>query len=250
MAGDLSGRVALVTGSGRGIGRAIALALAERGASLALNDVGDPAPVQSVAAEVQAKGGKAAVLPADISSPDQVRTMVESAIQQLGRLDILVNNAGITRDKLLVRMSDEEWEKVISVNLKGAFLCTRAVLGAMMRARWGRIVNIASVVGRTGNVGQANYAAAKAGLIALTKTTALEAAPRGITCNAVAPGYVETEMTRQLPENIRQEFLKRIPLGRPAQPGEIARAVAFLVSEDAGYITGHVLHVDGGMVMF
>ncbi|MBI4308254.1 MAG: 3-oxoacyl-[acyl-carrier-protein] reductase [Chloroflexi bacterium] len=250
MSSDFSGKVALVTGSGRGIGRAIALALAERGATLALNDVGDPAPLHSIAGEVQAKGGKAAVFLADISSSDQVRKMVEDALQQLGRLDILVNNAGITRDKLLLRMSDEEWERVLSINLKGAFLCTRAVLSTLMKARWGRIINISSVVGRTGNIGQANYAAAKAGLIALTKTTALEAASRGVTCNAVAPGYVETDMTRVLPENIRQEFVKRIPLGRPAQPEEIAKAVAFLASEDASYITGHVLHVDGGMVMF
>ncbi|MBI2847424.1 MAG: 3-oxoacyl-[acyl-carrier-protein] reductase [Chloroflexi bacterium] len=246
---DLSGKVALVTGAGRGIGRAIALKLAERGAIIAVNDVGDAAPANVVVDEVVAKGSRAASFMADVSAAGEVNKLVEAVVSTFGKLHILVNNAGITRDGLVLRMSDADWDGVLNINLRGAFLCTRAVLKYMLKERWGRIVNISSVVGMVGNAGQANYASAKAGLLGLTKSIAKEVASRGITVNAIAPGFIDTEMTRMLRENIRQEVLKEIPVGRFGLPEDVAQAVAFLVSEEAGYITGQVLKVDGGMVM-
>ena len=244
----LEGRVALVTGSGRGIGRAIALKLARCGASLIVNDLESAGPAQ-VVEEIRALGGKATAILGDISLPDQASQIIEGSVSAYGRLDILVNNAGITRDGLILRMSDADWDQVLSINLKGAFLCTKAALRHMVRQRWGRIISIASVVGLMGNAGQANYASAKAGLIALTKTVAREVASRGITANAIAPGFIDTEMTRRLQDSVRQQIASQIPLGRFGSPEDVANAVAFLASEEAGYITGHVLHVDGGLVM-
>ncbi len=244
----LEEQVALVTGSGRGIGRAIALALAEQGANVVVNDVVEES-AEEVAARIEEMGVAAMSVVADITSEDAVKAMVAAIMDRFGRIDILVNNAGITQDNLLMRMSEEQWDTVLAVNLKGAFLCTKAVARPMVKARHGRIINIASVVGLTGNVGQANYSSSKGGLIALTKSTAQELGSRRITCNAVAPGFIETEMTARLSNEARQRMLERIPLGRPGQPEDVARAVVFLAGPAAAYITGQVLAVDGGMVM-
>jgi 3-oxoacyl-[acyl-carrier protein] reductase len=242
---DFSNRVAMVTGSARGIGKAIALKLAEAGAAVVVNDVDDA--VEGVAEEIRAMGRQSLAVSADVSSSSDVARLVETAKSTFEKIDILVNNAGITRDRLLLRMSDEDWDKVLSINLKGAFLCTRAVLRDMVRRRWGRIVSIASIIGMMGNPGQANYAAAKAGLIGFTRTIAKEVASHGITANAIAPGFIDTEMTRQLKEDWREEVRSRIPLNYFGSPGDVAEAVAFLASEEARYITGQVLNVDGGM---
>lgn len=244
----LTDQVALVTGSGRGIGRAIALALAEQGANVAINDIDEEA-ARAMAVEIEGQERQALVHTANVVEESQVEAMVEAILERWGRLDILVNNAGITRDGLLIRMKEEQWDAVLTVNLKGAFNCTKTAARPMMKARYGRLVNIASVAGLTGNPGQANYAASKGGLIALTKTTALELASRSITCNAVAPGFIETAMTQELPEEVRASWLQRIPLGRAGTPEEVAAAVVFLVGPASTYVTGQVLTVDGGMVM-
>ena len=244
---DLTDRVAIVTGSARGIGRAIALKLAEVGATVVVNDIGEPEPLESVAAEIRALNRQSLAVIADVSSTDDVTRLVETAANTYGRIDILVNNAGVTRDQLVMRMSDEDWDTVLNIDLKSAFLCTRAVLRHMLKQRWGRIISIASVVGLIGNAGQANYASAKAGVIAFTRSIAKEVGSRGITANAIAPGFIDTKMTEQLDEKQRQELLQRIPLGCLGSPRDVAEAVAFLASEEARYITGQVLNVDGGM---
>jgi len=244
---DLTNRVALVTGSGRGIGRAIALRLAEAGANLVINDFGDPAPANEVAGEIKKMGRRVEVAMADVSQSAEVSRMVAEALEKFGQIDILVNNAGIARDQLLIRMSDEDWDSVISVNLRSVFLCTRAVMRAMIKQRWGRIVNIASVSGLVGNPGQANYASSKAGILGFTRTVAKEVASRGVTVNAVAPGLIDIGLGHTLKEEYREELKKHIPLGFLGTPQDVAEAVAFLVSDGARYITGQVLNVDGGM---
>ena len=244
---DLSDRVAIVTGSGQGIGRAIALKLAEVGATVVVNDVGDASPVEGVAEEIRRMKRESLAILADISLTSDVTRLVNTTIATYGRVDILVNNAGVTRDQLVLRMSDDDWDKVLNVNLKSVFLCTRAVLRHMLRQRWGRIISIASIVGIMGNPGQANYASAKAGIIGFTRTIAKEAASRGITANAVAPGFIDTPMTQQLPEERRQELMSHVLLGYLGSPRDVAEAVAFLASEEARYITGQVLTVDGGI---
>ncbi len=241
---DLSNRVAIVTGSARGIGRAIALKLAEVGATVVVSDIAEAEPV---AEEIRAMGRQSLAVPANVGSSSDVATLVDTVISNYGQVDILVNNAGIARDQLLMRMSEEDWDAVLMVNLKSVFLCTRAVLRHMMKQRRGRIVSISSIVGIVGNAGQANYASAKAGIIGFTRTIAREVGSRGITVNAVAPGFIDTKMTQQLADNQRQELMRRIPLGSLGTPQDIAEAVAFLASDEARYITGQVLGVDGGM---
>lgn len=247
---DLSGRTAIVTGGSRGIGRAISTALAAAGARVLINYRSNLEAAEAAAAEIARNGGACAIAQGDAARPDDARGLVEQAIERFGRLDILVNNAGVTRDDLLVRMSEEQWDEVMSLNLRGAFLCTKAALRPMIRQRWGRIITVGSVAGIMGNAGQANYAAAKAGLIGFTKAVAKEVASRNITANVVAPGFVDTEMTRDLSDSQKQQILAMVPLGRAATPADVAPAVVFLASEEAGYITGHVLTVDGGLVMY
>ncbi|MCQ2372502.1 MAG: 3-oxoacyl-[acyl-carrier-protein] reductase [Phascolarctobacterium sp.] len=245
----LEGKKALVTGASRGIGKAIALALAAEGADVVVNYAGSKAAAEAVAAEIEAMGRKALVVQADISSNEAATAMVDQAVKEFGRIDILVNNAGITRDGLLMRMKEEDWDAVLTTNLKGVFNCTKAAVKYMMKQKAGHIVSISSVVGLTGNAGQANYAAAKAGVIGFTKAVAKEVAARGITVNAVAPGFIQTDMTAVLNEKQVEAMLATIPLKKLGQPEDIAKAVIFLASDDANYITGQTLHVDGGMVM-
>ncbi|MGC2637263.1 MAG: 3-oxoacyl-[acyl-carrier-protein] reductase [Acidobacteriaceae bacterium] len=244
----MEGRTALVTGASQGIGRACALALAAAGARVTLA-ARNEAKLNEVAAEIATAGGTAAVFTLDISSEDSIKACAKAALAHFGSVEILVNNAGITRDTLSLRMKRADWDDVIHTNLTGTFLMTQALLSPMLRARWGRIINISSVVGETGQAGQANYAASKAGLIGLTKSLARELASRNITVNAIAPGYIETAMTAVLDDKQRESMLTQIPLGRPGTDAEIAAAVRFLASEDAAYITGHVLDVNGGMYM-
>ena len=244
-----SGRVAIVTGGGRGIGRAIAARLAGEGAQLAISYRRDDAAAEESAQKVRKAGVRCELFKGDISSPGDVEALFEGVNDAFGRVDILVNNAGTTRDNLLVRMKEEEFDEVLRTNLKGTYLCTRAALRPMVRARWGRVVNVSSVVGLVGNAGQANYAASKAGIIGFTKSVAREVAQRGITINAVAPGYVETELTGSLPENVKERIREQVPVGRFGEVEEVAEVVAFLVGEGAGYITGQTIAVDGGMTM-
>jgi len=241
-------RVAVVTGASRGIGRSISLALAAQGATIVAVDM-DQAATEAIVAELQAAGTKALAVVGNVTVPADVERMIDAATEAFGRVDILVNNAGITRDGLLMRMKDEDWDAVLNVNLKGAFLCTRAAFKVMSKQRYGRIINIASVVGQMGNAGQANYCASKAGLIGLTKSNARELAKRSITVNAVAPGFIATAMTDALSDKVREELTAQIPLERLGSSEDIANAVVFLAGEQSGYITGHVLSVNGGMYM-
>ncbi len=244
----LDGKVALVTGASQGIGESIAKALAKQGA-LVVCAARTEAKLNTVAEAIRAEGGKADVVVMDLSNTESVKAAVATTLERHGALHILVNNAGITRDKLLIQMKEEDFDVVINTNLKGAYTAIQAATKAMMKQRFGRIINIASVVGQMGNAGQANYVAAKAGLIGLTKSVARELASRNVTANAVTPGYIETEMTSGLPEDVKAEFNKQIPLGRMGKPEDIAAAVSFLASDEAGYVTGQILSVNGGMLM-
>lgn len=244
-----TGRVALITGASRGIGRAIAVELGARGYKVAINYQSSEAAAQSAAEEIRKAGGTAITVNADVSQQEQVAALFDTVTRELGPVEVLVNNAGITRDNLLMRMKDEEWMAVLRTNLNSVYYCTQAAIRPMMKARFGRIVAMSSVSGLVGNAGQVNYAAAKAGILGLIKSVAREGASRGITANVIAPGYVETDMTSSLPEEIRRDILAKIPAGRYGTPEDIARAVAFLVSDDASYINGQVLAVDGGMTM-
>lgn len=246
---SLDGRVALVTGGGRGIGRAIALRLAQEGARVTISYRANDDAAQKTADHIRQSGGECALFKGDVASSEDVEALVKGVTEAFGPVEILVNNAGTTRDNLMLRMKEAEFDEVLATNLKGAYLCTRAVLRSMVRARWGRILNISSVVGLSGNAGQANYAASKAGLLGLTKSTAREVANRGITVNALAPGYVETELTGKLDESVKGRIREQVPAGRFGEPEEIAATVAFLAGEEAGYITGQTIAVDGGMVM-
>jgi 3-oxoacyl-[acyl-carrier protein] reductase len=246
---NLTGKTAIITGASRGIGAEIARKMAEAGAKIVVNYSGSQAKAEAVVEEIKNNGGEAIAVKADVADADAVKAMVEQTMQAFGSVDILVNNAGITRDNLMMRMKDDEWDDVINTNLKGVFICTKAVTRQMMKQRSGRIVNIASIVGVMGNAGQANYVAAKAGVIGLTKTTARELASRNITANAVAPGFITTDMTDKLGEDIQKTMLAQIPLGRFGKPEEVAKAALFLASDDASYMTGQTLHLDGGMVM-
>ncbi len=245
----LANKSALVTGASRGIGRATALKLAKAGAKIAVNFAGNRAAAEEVVSLIEAAGGEAMLVQADVGNPAAVDAMIKTVVERFGKIDILVNNAGITKDNLIVRMKEEEWDAVIHTNLKGIFNCTKAVSKLMMKQRYGRIVNMTSVVGIIGNAGQSNYAAAKAGVIGFTKSMAKELASRNITVNAVAPGYISTDMTASLPEQAKTELQSQIPLQRLGDPEDVAAAVLFLVSPGADYITGQTLHVDGGMVM-
>ncbi|NJD02723.1 MAG: 3-oxoacyl-[acyl-carrier-protein] reductase [Ruminiclostridium sp.] len=246
---QLKGKTAVVTGSGRGLGKAIALKLAQLGANIVLNDIAASDTIDVTAEEFKAAGYNVAVTKGDVRNSDDVKAMVSAAVETFGSLDILVNNAGVTKDKPMAMMSEEDWDLVLDINLKGAFFCTKLAAKQMIKQRSGRIVNIASVAGRYGNPGQANYSASKAGLIGLTKTTAKEFASRGVTCNAVAPGFIQSKMTDALPEEVRKKYLDYIPLGRFGTPDDVANVVAFLASDESGYVTGQVIDIDGGLVM-
>ncbi|MGO9678178.1 MAG: 3-oxoacyl-[acyl-carrier-protein] reductase [Candidatus Sulfotelmatobacter sp.] len=245
---SLSGRVAFVTGASQGIGRACALKLATTGAAVAVA-ARNQEKLNELVNEITAAGGKAAAFPLDVTNEEQLKSAIKAAIAQFGKIDILVNNAGITRDQLVMRMKRADWDAVLNTNLTSAYLCIQQVIGSMLKQRWGRIVNIASIFGQTGQAGQANYAASKAGLIGLTMAIAREVGSRNITCNAVAPGFIDTAMTLALSDEFKQNAVKMIPLGRVGTPEDVANSVAFLASDEAAYITGHVLNVNGGMLM-
>jgi 3-oxoacyl-[acyl-carrier protein] reductase len=244
----LDGRVAVVTGASQGIGRACAIELARRGASVALL-ARNQQKLEEVAQEIAAAGGKARAFSTDIENEEQIKAAFKAVIADLGKIDILVNNAGITRDQLIMRMKRADWDAVLNTNLTSAYLCTQQAISSMLKQRWGRIINVTSIFGQMGQAGQANYASSKAGLIGLTMAVAREVGSRNITCNAVAPGFIETAMTSVLSDELKQSALKAIPLGRVGTPEEVAHCVAFLASNDAAYITGHVLNVNGGMLM-
>jgi 3-oxoacyl-[acyl-carrier protein] reductase len=245
---SLSGRVALVTGASQGIGRACALRLAQSGAAVALA-ARSQEKLNEIVAEITAAGGRAAAFPIDVAEEEQIKSGFKAAIAQFGKIDILVNNAGITRDQLVMRMKRADWDSVINTNLTSAYLCIQQAIGSMLKQRWGRIINVTSIFGQMGQAGQANYAASKAGLIGLTMAMAREVGSRNITCNAVAPGFIETAMTSVLGDDFKQNAVKMIPLGRIGTTEDVAAAVAFLASDEASYITGHVLNVNGGMLM-
>jgi 3-oxoacyl-[acyl-carrier protein] reductase len=249
MASDAERQIVVVTGASRGIGRAVAVRFARDGAAVIVNYRGSESAAQETVQAVTDVGGQATLVQGDVSNRDDAERLIEAAVTEYGRIDVLVNNAGITRDQLLMRMTDDDWDAVLDTNLKGAFHTTRAALRPMLRKRSGRIINISSVVGLIGNAGQANYAAAKAGLIGFTKSTAREVASRNITVNAVAPGYIATDMTDAIAENMRAKILDQVPMGRLGTPEDVAAVVAFLASPAAAYMTGTVLNVDGGMVM-
>jgi 3-oxoacyl-[acyl-carrier protein] reductase len=244
---ELINRVAVITGSSRGIGNAIARKLAESGTAVVINGTSDASRVERAAEEIRASGHECLGVLADISTQEGVNRLFTTAIEKYKRIDILVNNAGINRDNLVLRMSEEDWDSVININLKSVFLCTKAALRFMIKQRWGRIINMSSIVGISGNAGQANYAASKAGIIGFTRAVAREVGSRGITVNAIAPGYIETEMTQKLEPAMVEKLKNQIPSGKPGTPDDIAEIVAFLVSDKAGYINGHVLNVDGGI---
>lgn len=246
---NLEGKVALVTGASRGIGKEIALELARLGANVVINYAGNEALAEEVAQEIRDLGRESFAIRANVANAEEVQSMVSSTVEKFGGLHILVNNAGITKDNLMMRMKEEDWDAVLDTNLKSVFLTTKAVTRQMMKQRQGRIINISSIVGLSGNAGQANYSAAKAGMIGMTKSSAKELASRNITVNAVAPGFIATDMTDQLPDNVKEELYKQIPLARLGETKDIAKAVAFLASDDASYITGQTIHVNGGMYM-
>ncbi len=245
----MEGRVALVTGGGRGIGRAIAVRLAESGAKVAVSYRANDEAAEETARLVREAGAECKLFKSDVASSDDVAALIKGVSEAFGPVEILVNNAGTTRDNIMMRMKDAQFDEVIATNLKGTYLCTRAVLRGMVRARWGRIISVSSVVGLIGNAGQANYAASKAGIIGFTKSIAREVGNRGITANTVAPGYIKTELTAGLPEEITERVLGQVPIGRLGEPEEVAEVVAFLAGEGAAYVTGQTLAVDGGMVM-
>lgn len=246
---DLTGKTALITGAGRGIGRDIARKLSQMGANIVINDIASSTDADVTTQELIDAGGNAVCLKGDVRNFEEIEKIIQKTLDKFGRIDILVNNAGITKDGLMMRMSDSDWDDVLDINLKGAFHMIKAVTRPMMKQRSGTIINLASVVGVMGNPGQANYVASKAGLIGLTKTTAKELSSRGITCNAVAPGFIRSAMTDKLSEEVQKEYFKAIPLGRFGETEDVANVVAFLASDLAKYVTGQVIHIDGGLVM-